>query len=61
MKFNYERDCQQVNLCGVVMSRPEERVLEFKNCKNKLRDPYIVFADIECFLKPCDSKKGKRH
>lgn len=37
-----ERDYDEVNDCRVLMPQLHQRFLQFKNFKNKLRDPYII-------------------
>lgn len=56
----HELNCGSVNECKV--SFPEEKVIKFKNFKNKLTAPFIIYADFECLVQPTlDNNKTHKH
>lgn len=58
----HEDDCRNVNKCKVVMPTLKNRILRFKNHRNKERVPFIIYADFECMLKPTrDENAYQKH
>lgn len=47
--------CTNQNECQVQMPSFNNNIIEFKNRKNQLPVPFIIYADIESILKPVDS------
>lgn len=53
-------ECCKVNDCKV--SFPNEKVIKFKNFKNKLTVPFAIYADFECLLCPNnDHRRTHKH
>ncbi|XP_015510307.2 uncharacterized protein LOC107217324 [Neodiprion lecontei] len=50
--IQHELDCENLNEGKVVLPKPGNNTLMFKNFKNKYKVPFIVYADFECLLKP---------
>lgn len=48
--------CQSQNECEIKMPTLEKNFVEFKNSKNELKVPFVVYADIESMLVPSDKK-----
>ena len=61
----HEKKCRNVNECQVVLPNPmdeEECCLQFKNFRNKLNVPFVIYSDFESVLKPWnDGRKEIRH
>jgi hypothetical protein len=62
-KFNIEKYDTHVNTCyriakeGSILKMPKEgSIMKFKNYKNKLKRPFIVYADMEATLEIIDEK-----
>ena len=56
VKDCYKRCCEE----GSLIKLPEEgSTMKFKNYKNKLERPYIIYADCESTLLKLDDKNGK--
>lgn len=51
--------CSNQNECQIEMPSFNINIVEFKNFKNQLRAPFIVYADIESILKPTNSQISK--
>lgn len=37
------------------MSTDDEKYINFKNHKNRMRVPFVIYADFECFTEPIDT------
>lgn len=48
----HENDCKLINKCKVTLPSEKEKNLTFKNVNHQERVPFIIYADIECILKP---------
>ncbi|XP_044740082.1 uncharacterized protein LOC123301410 [Chrysoperla carnea] len=50
----HSEDCQKQNECKIVIptSYMNRNVIQFKNFKNKEHVPLVIYADVECYLKP---------
>ena len=48
---NHEKTCMNFESCNVTLPSPGKNFVSFKNHKNKLKAPFIVYADCECILK----------
>ena len=56
VKDCYKRCCEE----GSLIKLPEEgSTMKFKNYKNKLERPYIIYADCESTLLKLDDKNGQ--
>lgn len=53
---NHIVDCQKINECAVKMPNEGDNILKFKNFKNKVKGPFIIYADLESILKPIDKE-----
>lgn len=42
----------RMNFTKITLPTEEEKWIEFKNFKNKLDVPFIIYADIEAILEP---------
>ncbi|XP_031346482.1 uncharacterized protein LOC116174878 [Photinus pyralis] len=49
-------DCMQKNDTAIKMPTEEKKMLKFKNFKNKIKAPFVVYADLESVLKPSAKK-----
>lgn len=47
----HDKDCKQLNSCKVTMPTTENKWVSFKNYKNQIKVPFIIYADIESLLK----------
>ncbi|XP_031358182.1 uncharacterized protein LOC116181880 [Photinus pyralis] len=50
------KDCIQKNDTAIKMPTEEKKMLKFKNFKNKIKAPFVVYADLESVLKPSTKK-----
>lgn len=48
------------NDCRIEMPEESEKWLQFKNHKNHLKAPFVIYADTEAFLKRLDAEERKR-
>lgn len=55
---NHYAICLEMNFCKITLPSEENKYVEFKNYKNKLEVPFIVYADIEAILQPINSPNG---
>ena len=54
---NHIAKCYKFAKNGTLLALPKEGdVMEFKNYKNMIERPYIVYADCECSLIPTNEK-----
>lgn len=44
--------CANMNKCAIEMPKEENKYETFKNYKNQLKTPFIIYADTEAILKP---------
>lgn len=56
-KAQYQLDehvkiCSEMNKCKITLPEEHNRWLSFKNYKNKIEVPFIIYADIESLLSP---------
>ena len=56
---NHEETCMNFDTCKVKLPNFGKHFLSFKNFKNKLKAPFIVYADCECILKPVQDRQDK--
>lgn len=49
---NHKKDCENINECRVILPGKNDKILKFKNYKNKEKVPFAVYADIESLLEP---------
>ncbi|XP_050500866.1 uncharacterized protein LOC126880841 [Diabrotica virgifera virgifera] len=55
-------DCLKQNETGINMPDKRNSIVKFKNFKNKVKVPFMVYADLESVLKPTvDPKKPQKH
>ncbi|KAB0790845.1 hypothetical protein PPYR_14921, partial [Photinus pyralis] len=52
----HTKDCIQKNDTAIKMPTEEKKMLKFKNFKNKIKAPFVVYADLESVLKPSEKK-----
>lgn len=45
-------DCQNMNECKIRMPTKENNIFKFKNYQHKIKQPFIIFADLESLLIP---------
>lgn len=60
IKSNLKRHkklCQKMNKCAITLPSQKEKFLEFKNFKNQLFNPFVIYYDSECILKKCNNEK----
>lgn len=50
-------DCRNLNKTKINLPSEKQRILEFKNFKNKEKVPFVIYADIESILKKYDDPK----
>lgn len=43
-------DCRNMNTCKIVLPTEKDKILQFKNFKNKESVPFVIYADFECIL-----------
>lgn len=48
------------NECAIEMPTDKNKWLRFKNYENKLRAPFVIYADTEAYLKPLSPEEKKR-
>jgi len=53
--MSHDEDCKELNQCKVRMPFGKFSIMRFRNYKNKLRSPYIVYMDIESILEGGES------
>lgn len=59
---NHVEDCKHLNECRIRLPTGENKDLKFKNFKNKIEAPFVVYADLECILKEIsDRDKYQEH
>lgn len=59
--INHSKLCRDVNKCAIILPSEEKKFLEFKNHKNQLFNPVVIYYDIECILKKVvDDEKEQR-
>lgn len=49
-------NCMQQNECTIEMSTDADDRIKFKNIKNQMISPFIIYADVEALLKKQDEK-----
>lgn len=49
--MNHKIDCMKLNKCAVKLPSPQDNVLEFKQFNQKLKVPFMVYADSETLLR----------
>ena len=49
--------CQAAPAARVVMPEGEDVQLKFTNTKKMLKAPYVIYADTEALIKPCDDER----
>ena len=56
---DHKENCQSINtaLCKIVLPSPGDEV-KFRNQKNMLKNPFVVYADFESMLIPIQEQKG---
>lgn len=58
--LKHEKDCKLLNSCKITLPCIENKWISFKNYKNQLKVPFVIYADIESLLKhpskTCDQK-----
>lgn len=52
----HDVECQKKNNYKITF--PQEKIVRFKNFKNQDNAPFVVYADLECLLKPVDTRNG---
>lgn len=52
----HKEDCFKQNECRIKMPTLKTKMLSFKNHRNQLKVPYIIYADIETLLKKPEQK-----
>ena len=58
---NHQRYCLGFNGCKTnIRMPPENSKCEFKNIKNQLKCPFVIYADFECLLPPNPTQAGAR-
>ena len=55
----HEETCMKFDCCKVILPSIGKNFASFKNHKNKLRAPFIVYADCECILKSVQEQQDK--
>lgn len=48
--------CANMNECQIVMPSAANNIINFKNVKKQMMVPFVVYADIECILKPANAE-----
>ncbi|CAG9840730.1 unnamed protein product [Diabrotica balteata] len=57
----YTKDCVRINETAIKMPEESNKMLKFKNFRNKIKAPFAVYADLESALKRTgDPKKPQR-
>lgn len=56
---NHQAVCFKENFCQIEMPTEEKKFIQFKNFKNQLEVPYIIYADIETLLQKPDQNIGE--
>ncbi|VEN46542.1 unnamed protein product [Callosobruchus maculatus] len=55
-------DCMKTDICIPQLPSESEKVLRFKNFKNKCKAPFVIYADMEAILVPTkDMKEYQKH
>lgn len=49
-------NCMMQNDCAIKLPTENNKIIKFKNFRNKSRAPFVVYADIEAILKPSSQK-----
>lgn len=55
--MSLEKDCKNINNCKVILPTEDNKIVQFKNHKNKNSVPFIVYANFECLLEPIENNK----
>lgn len=46
-------DCRVSNSCRINLPHENSKIIKFKNYRYKKLSPFVIYADLECILKPC--------
>ena len=57
--INHETDCKKMNRCKIILPEEGQNIVEFKNCNNKEKVPFVIYADYECFLRPVNESQER--
>ncbi|XP_036143309.1 uncharacterized protein LOC118645722 [Monomorium pharaonis] len=49
-------ECQKMIDCAIQLPTEDEKWLSFRNVNNKEREPFVVYADLECTLEKMEKK-----
>lgn len=57
-KFSFPMQLKSINKCSITMPDEKHKYLYFKNYKNQIFNPYVVYYDSESILKKCNNEKA---
>ncbi|XP_057337657.1 uncharacterized protein LOC130675808 [Microplitis mediator] len=58
---NHRADCYKTNKVRMTFPNEKNRILKFKNYKNKDTVPFVMYADLECILVPQGDDETQKH
>lgn len=50
--------CNDYEASKAILPKKDDAFIEFKNHHHKLKIPFVMYADFECFIKECDEYAG---
>ena len=51
----HEKVCNDHDYCYVEMSEKDNKILKYNNGENSMKAPFIIYADVDCFLEKMHS------
>ena len=55
--FTHKKVCENKDFCNVIMPSKDMEILEFNQYQNSDKEPFIIYADIECIIEKIDGCK----
>jgi len=51
---NHLKECQKYKEALTILPNEDEKYVSFKNIRNKIKCPFVLYADFECNLISCN-------
>ena len=55
---SHKRVCENKDFCNIIMPSEATKILEFNKYQTSEKEPFIVYADIECTIEKFDGGKN---
>ena len=55
---SHRKVCENKDICNIVMSPEDTKILEFNQYKKSNKAPFIIYADVECLIEMIDGCKN---